>query len=91
MTKIEYTKHLLNRIKLRKISKKIIKKILKSPQYIFFDKLNRTKVALGEDNNIYFMIAYIEDKNKLKVITIHPIKKSQIENRLTKKRWVKLS
>jgi len=90
MTKIEYTNHLLNRIKLRKISKNIIKRILKSPKFLFFDTLNQTKIAIGKVNNIHYMIAYLDDKNKWKVITIHPIKKSQIENRLKKKRWVKI-
>jgi hypothetical protein len=37
------------------------------------------------------MVAYVEDNKKLKVITIHPIKKSQIENKLQRKRWIKIS
>jgi len=91
MTKIEYTNHLLNRIKLRKISKKIINKILKSPTFLLFDTLNQTKIAIKQVNNINYMVAYVEDNKKLKVITIHPIKKSQIENRLQRKRWIKIS
>jgi len=91
MTKIEYTNHLLNRIKLRKISKKIINKILKSPNFLLFDTLNQTKIAIKQVNNINYMVAYVEDNKKLKVITIHPIKNSQIENRLQRKRWIKIS
>jgi hypothetical protein len=91
MIKIEYTNHLQNRIKSRKISKRIINKILKYPNFLLFDTLNQTKIAIGEVNNIYYMIAYVDDKNKLKVITIHPIKKSQIDNRLQRKRWIKIS
>lgn len=90
MKKLHYTKHLSNRLKLRKIPKSIIKKLLKNPDSIFYDVLNKTKIALGKEKEVCYMIAFLELTDIINVITIHPIKKLQIKNRLKNKRWVKI-
>jgi len=89
MKKIKLTKHLQNRIKIRKLSIRLINNILKSPKLTLFDRLNKTKIPIGIDKGIHYIVAYVENKETIKVITIHPIKQSQIKNRIKKKRWTK--
>lgn len=90
MQKVKYTKHILYRLKLRKIPKKAIESILENPSAVYFDSLNNTKIAVKKIVKQTYMVAFTEEKGALKVITIHPIKLKQIRNREASGRWQKV-
>lgn len=87
MKKIQYTKHLLNRLRIRKLSKRLLRFLLKHPTLTLFDNLNNTSIIIGKKDKQLFMVAYIEKEDLLIILTIHPIKKSQIDSRIRNKRW----
>lgn len=87
MKKIQYTKHLLNRLRVRKLSKRLIRFLLKHPTLTLFDNLNNTSIIIGKKNKQLYIVAYIEKDTTCFILTIHPIKKSQIDSRIRNKRW----
>ncbi|OGK09850.1 hypothetical protein A2767_01490 [Candidatus Roizmanbacteria bacterium RIFCSPHIGHO2_01_FULL_35_10] len=91
MKKLHFTKHLKNRIKLRRISKTLIKLILATSQEIYFDNLNKSQIKIGKDKDTYYMVAYIETGQITKILTSHPIDGNQIKNRVQRKRWIKIN
>lgn len=91
MKKLHYTKHLLNRIGLRGLSKNLVKKIISSPQEIYLDHLNKSKVAIGKEKGNQYMVAFIESGDSTRVLTSHPIKVNQIKNRVKSNRWIKIN
>lgn len=90
MKKLKYTNHLLNRIKLRKISLNLVNKIINSPELVLKDTINETKIAIGKEKSSFYMVAFLENNKEINIITIHPIKESQIKNRIKNKRWIVL-
>lgn len=90
MQKVKYTKHILYRLKLRKIPKKTIVSILNNPSALYFDSLNNTKIAVKKIDKQPYMIAFTEEKGTLKAITIHPIQAKQIRSREISGRWEKV-
>lgn len=90
MIEIRFSKHLLHRLKLRGLTKELVSKILANPQQQFQDTVNKTSIAVSKQSNRYYMVAYIKEENSMTAITIHPIKPSQINNRLKTGRWKKI-
>lgn len=90
MVKIRYTKHLQNRIIIRKINKNLVDAILKKPENLYRDILNKTNIAIGSKMGKYYMVAFIKVKEEILAITIHPINKNQITNRLKSARWISI-
>jgi len=90
MIKIHFSKHLIHRANIRNIKLSDVKKIVLRPENMYFDSLNETKIALGKQKSQIWMVAYIKDANKIIIVTTHPIKQEQIDNRLKSKRWARL-
>lgn len=89
MIKFQYTKHLLNRIKIRGLSKTTIEKTVTNPDALYYDNLNETIIAIRREPKKNFMTAYKKDGNTINLITSHQIKNRQIENRVKSRRWIR--
>ena len=90
---LEYTPHLENRLKERRFPNDYPKKIFLKAEENYIDISQNSYIAIkklryaGKDQKI--MIAYPIDKNSVKIITIHPEKDSEINNRIKNGRWIK--
>jgi len=88
---IEYSKHLEQRLILRKIDYDLPKKVFEESGERYFDEETKHFIAIKEIelyNKIReVMVAYIIEHEKIKLLTIHPLKKGQKENRLKIGRW----
>ena len=89
--KIEYSEHLKTRIHLRNIDWNLPRQILESATDHYFDHETGYMIAIKQ---VYLynrlrnvMVAYTEQGDTLKAITIHPLKEGQIENRIRNGRW----
>ncbi len=91
MKKIFYTPHLKLRLNVRKFPENYPRLVYKNPEMKFFDNLEKNKIAvkrLKYGNGIRnIMIAYEENKDKISIITIHPISDEKIINRTLSGRW----
>lgn len=91
MKKLHFTKHLLDKIKIRKISKVFIANVMESPDVIYYDSLNKTNIAIQKQKGRFYMVAFSVKDVVINVITVHPIKEEQIKNRIKNKRWLGIS
>ena len=94
--KIEYSSHLQFRLKIRKISPELPKEILLKADNYYYDTLTALMIAVrkveieaGVDKT--FMVAFIRVNDYIRLITIHPLKKHQQNNRENTKRWLKIN
>ncbi len=92
--KLKYSQHLENRLKLRKIEYDLPRKIFEQSVERYFDEETRYYVAIMEIN-IYnkhrnVMVAYDFEEDYVKLLTIHPLKEGQKENRVKTGRWRKI-
>lgn len=90
MIQVGYTQHILNRLKHRGIPKELVEKVLSDPSEVYLDPINQTKIAVREVAEIRYMVAFTDEGNRRRAVTIHPIKERQIKNRLESGRWEKL-
>jgi hypothetical protein len=75
--KIKYSEHLENRLKLRKISHDLPALIIKQSPERYNKKRN-------------VMVAFDYEGDFVKLLTIHPLKEGQKENRVRNGRWRKV-
>lgn len=92
--KIGYAKHLRNRLSIRDIDYDLTKIIFQNAEERYFDNETGYLIAVME-KDLYgkireLMVAYEERKDKITLLTIHPLKLGQKNNRITKGRWRKL-
>jgi hypothetical protein len=91
---IRYSKHLQTKLALRSIPVELATDIYSDPDERFSDKQTGYMVAVkqvriyGHQREV--MIAYEEKGEAAVIITAHPLKKGQKENRIATGRWVKL-
>lgn len=93
--KIEYSKHIENRMMLRRIAPELPKIIVEEAEEKFFDVATGYLIAVKEvelyGKSREVMVAYIErEENVVKLLTIHPLKKGQKKNRVETERWRKI-
>lgn len=91
MVEIIYTEHLKARLKARKIPLQYPREIYENSEERFVDSISGLNIATKE---LYYnkklrtmMIAYKEEGDKVKIITIHPITKEKMINRMLSGRW----
>lgn len=88
--KIIFTKHALNRLKIRKIKKSDVFQILRSKKTKFLiDFKSGYQIALSFQKNKkppYTVIVFQKENDSLKVITIYRCTKNEIKRKI-KKRW----
>ncbi len=91
---VKFSKHLGTRIKLRKIDYNMPKKIFEQAEERFIDLETGHTIAVanvimyGKERDV--MVAYNFVGENVKLLTIHPLKKGQKENRIKSGRWRRL-
>lgn len=91
--KIIYRPHLIRRLKERKVPKDYPKQIVKEPESTYFDTITKHKIAIkrltygGKLKSMVVSYDIIEEI--IELITIHPIKESEIKNKIISGRWRK--
>lgn len=91
---IKYSIHLERRLLLRKIEYDLPKKIFEQAKERYIDEETEHLIATMEIE-LYnklreVMVAYIVDQEVAKLLTIHPLKEGQKENRIKSGRWRKI-
>jgi len=91
---IKYTEHLKLKIKLRNISKKLVNDIYITSNEKYFDNVTRHQIAIKKikykEKTRDMVICYDEFKDRVEIITIHPLKTYQKIHRIKSGRWKKL-
>lgn len=91
---ISYSQHLKNRLSLRKIEYDLPKIIFEQSKERYFDEKTGHLIAVMEtelyNKNREVMVAYIIEGDCAKLLTIHPLKEGQKENRVKTGRWRKI-
>ena len=92
--KIEYTEHLENRLLLRGIGHEVPRYIFESTSERYLDLATGHSVAVKEVE-LYgrmreVMVAYIVEEGCAKLLTVHPLKANEKENRIKGNRWRRL-
>ncbi len=92
--KIKYSKHLEQRLSLRRIDYDLPKKIFNQSHERYIDKETRNFIATMEvklyNKSREVMLAYIIEEDIVRLLTIHPLKQGQKENRVRSGRWRKI-
>jgi hypothetical protein len=88
---IEYSEHIKNRIRIRKIDYDLPKKIFEQSESKYIDTETGHYIAVL-DVNLYnknrdVMIAYTLTENHVTLLTIHPLKEGQKAKRIDSGRW----
>ena len=91
---IIYTEHINNRLKLRNIDIGLPEKIYKEASERFLDTETGHLIAVME-SELYnkkrdAMVAYVEEGEVVRLLTIHPLKEGQKDERIKAGRWRKL-
>jgi hypothetical protein len=91
--KIIITKHASQRLKSRKISKKMIESIVNDPDEKYYDTIQQSNVAIkkilyGKEIKKIGVYFHYENLN-VKIHTVHPERKSEIINRVKSGRYIK--
>lgn len=88
---IIYSQHIKNRLRLRHIEYDLPKTVFEQAAERYFD--NETKHCVAVSRAVFYdkirdiMIAYDIIGENVKLLTIHPLKKGQKENRIESGRW----
>ncbi len=91
---IKYSRHIEARIVMRKIEYNLPKEIFKNAGERFIDAETGHTIAVkkavlyGKERDI--MVAYRYEDADVKLLTIHPLKEGQKENRIQSGRWRKI-
>ena len=91
---IKYSKHIEARIAMRKIEYNLPQRVYENAEERFVDSETRHEIAVmksvlyGKERDI--MVAYKHADADVKLLTIHPLKEGQKENRIQSGRWRKI-
>jgi len=92
--KIKYSKHIEKRLQLREIDYGLPKAIVEKAEERYIDNETGHLIAIMKTdlyNNIReVMVAYVMKEDHIKLLTIHPLKEGQKNNRLKSGRWRKI-
>ncbi len=92
--RIVYSEHLKRRLSIRRIPKELPKIIFYEYDEKYFDYETGNFVLIKKVEFLQkprdMMIVYEEEHNKVEIITIHPLKKFQKENRIKTGRWKRI-
>lgn len=91
---IKYSKHIETRIAIRKIEYDLPKRIYEDAKERFMDTETGHSIAVMEavifGKEMDIMVAYRHEDTDIKLLTIHPLKEGQKENRIQSGRWRKI-
>ncbi|MBI5055913.1 MAG: hypothetical protein HZB61_04780 [Nitrospirae bacterium] len=91
---IKYSRHIETRMALRNIEYDLPKVIYESAEERFLDTESGHTIAIkkvkiyGKERDV--MVAYRHEDAEVKLLTIHPLKEGQKENRIQSGRWRKI-
>jgi len=89
--KIKYSEHIKNRLELRRIEHELPKNVFEQAKERYYDKETGHLIAVMNvdlyDKNRDIMVAYIIQEDCAKLLTIHPLREGQKENRINTGRW----
>jgi hypothetical protein len=91
---IQYSEHLENRLKTRKIQYDLPRKIYEQSKERYFDNETKHHIAImqvdlyGKMREV--MVAYALQNDFARLLTIHPLKAGQKQARLESGRWRKM-
>ena len=92
--KIEYSKHIEARLKLREIPRELPKEIFEEASERYLDTETDHLVAVMSrqlyDRIREVMVAYVIDEDRATLLTIHPLQNGQKSSRIHSGRWRKL-
>ena len=92
--KVEYSKHIKSRLKLRRIGDDLPKQIFEEATERYLDIESGHRVAVMSvplyDRSREVMVAYVIDEKCATLLTIHPLKDGQKGNRIRSGRWREL-
>ena len=91
---VKYSKHIETRIALRKINYDLPKEIYNNAGERFMDSETGHTIAVMKtiihDKERDVMVAYRHEDVDVRLLTIHPLKEGQKENRIKSGRWRKI-
>ena len=92
--RLKYSIHLQHRLGVRKIDNDLPEKVFHEAEERFIDSGTGHFIAVKKEK-IYgkirdIMVAYIHDGHDVRLLTIHPLKQGQKENRIRSGRWRKV-
>jgi len=91
---IVYTGHLKTRLLLRQIDYALPEIIFTESTERYYDVENGHRVAVMKvrlyDRERETMVAYVEESGEARLLTIHPLKDGQKDNRVATGRWRKM-
>jgi hypothetical protein len=91
---IVYTEHLKTRLLLRQIEYALPEKIFAESMERYYDVETGHRVVVKSvtlfDRVRETMVAYVEEGDEVRLLTIHPLKDGQKDNRIATGRWRKL-
>jgi hypothetical protein len=89
--RVVYSKHLETRLSIRGIEYDLPRVVFEKAEERFEDTATGHEIAVskadlhGRDREV--MVAYTSREGHVKLLTIHPLKKGQKENRISSGRW----
>lgn len=87
-----YTTHFKFRVKQRKISLRLARKIYDNASARFFDKLRNHHILIAKmsvrGKSRKLMLTYDKTNDRIEFITVHIIKEEEIENKISSRRWI---
>ena len=95
--RIVYTEHISLRLRMRSLPRILPIQIVRNPSRTYFDSITKLFIAVKElregpsGEAKIFLVAFLESDSILKLITIHPLKRNQELNRVSAKRWLRIS
>lgn len=89
---IRFSEHLLVRLAMRGIPQNVPQDIVRTARRRFFDAQSHLEIAVAK-KRLYgrmrdLAVTYRRESNYILLITIHPLKSGQLENRARSRRWI---
>lgn len=94
MKPIRYSKHLIYKMALRKMSASLVEKVFREADAMYLDKDTGYAIAIKRlkfhNKERDLALTYEEKEEEITFVTIHPLKEGQKENRIKSGRWKRL-
>jgi len=90
--KIIYAQHLISRLKLRKISKNLAKKVYKNKELELYDVIKHHYIVLSRQELFgkirLLVVVYDKSEDRIELITLYPTNEQEVNNRIKAGRWI---
>lgn len=90
--KIVYTKHLISRLKLRKIPKVLAKKVYRNRKAELYDVIKHHCIVLSKQELFgkirLLVVAFDRPGDRVELITLYPTDEQEVNNRIKTGRWI---